>query len=248
MMKAEVDIKDSNIAHCYLYSQKFGGMDIISIVTFSLSTCELLCYQEYSPLAKSLVTYIEKSNCVNKISKHTTWRQFSPGAYGFVYPAERNIIRLPIDSVPTTGFSHTDYPIVFYCPAGEHGAPKYTCWSFIGIDLSPNERFLACDFLGETKICYWGGSGNYADIYECDLEKKEGVKIIEGGTNSRFSANSNFLIFKKIKQTWGITNYHNMGYYIYNRSTKETTFYKQCDAACFVRLAKDYISYGRQIY
>jgi hypothetical protein len=247
IIKAEFDNADSCVVHCYLCSNltDFGGQ--VLIVTFNIANNDLLCYQEYNIKSKITTTHNEKDFCVKRLPKYCF------ADYPFTNPVDNEvyvawsfhgICKIPADSLTRMGYGFSPDNSIIYesFPEDDLSPIIFLRWQFIDIDRSPNNNFFLCDFLGEKKIFYCGKKGNAIDIYEYNIRTKIGEKIIAGGTKAKYSANSNLIIYEKAQQTWVFLSYKNCGYYIYNRERRESSFYKNCNDACFVRSASDYIS------
>lgn len=242
LIKAEYDTNFPNIARCYVFSKISKGMPIISTISFSIESGELCCYQENKINQQDVFRiYFGKDSCIDKMSEPIR-DDYTQPVNGFVYTINggHDICIISPDLLHTLGTKH--YPSLFFHPDDDsHIDSKFLYWGFISLDLSPNENFLSCDFCGEKTALYWGDSGNIFDIYEYSINDSTGKKIIEGGRYSNYSPNSNFILFQKVKQTWGFYHNKNLGFYIYDRNSQQTSFFKYCDEACFIRYPKDYM-------
>ncbi|HNW68903.1 MAG TPA: hypothetical protein PKI01_00760 [Bacteroidales bacterium] len=242
LIKAEYDTAFSNIARCYVFSKISKGMPIISTISFSIESGELCCYQENKINQQDVFRiYFGKDSCIGKMSKPML-DDYTQPINGFVYTINgaQGICKISPDLVRTLGTKY--YSTIFDHPDDDsYMESKFLSWGYLGLDLSPNENYLSCDFCGERTAFYWGNSGNIFDIYEFSIKDSTGKKIIEGGRYSNYSQNSKFILFQKVKQTWGFYHNKNLGFYIYDRNSKQTSFFKYCDEACFIRYPKDYM-------
>jgi hypothetical protein len=92
-------------------------------------------------------------------------------------------------------------------------------------------------------LFYCGGKGNVIDIYENNFENNGVTRIIEDAEDPKYSKKSNYILHRKSKQTGGLYRFKKLGFYVYDRGSKEMSFFRLCDHACFIRPAGDFISY-----
>ena len=239
ILKAEFDSINHGKANCYILSRTQNGKNCISMISFLINSGEMICYTENEFLLSKIDFF--QDDCYNGKKLNPIFEDFTPVVKGFVYATCRgSIYKLLPDLLGTLGYCF--YPIIYDPPSDQRNyVGKFGFWGFEFLDMSPNKNYLSCDFLGIKSLFYWGGSGNIYSVYEFNLKDSVGQKIIDGGHNSNYSENSKYILFEKVKQTWGYDKYKSLGYYVYDRSIKEISFFKFCDAACFIRDANDYM-------
>ena len=246
IIKVEYDTLDSTIAHCFLIFKIRKDIRLLSVVTFNLLSSELLCYKEFT--RKDTVNYISKEKCSNLLYRPLYVTDFTQPVNGirFIQKYKYCIITCPADSIFSISYWLHRIDTCFICPPYNYLQIdlKFRHWGFYSFDLSPNSKYLSCDFVGDINNIYLGGQRNLLQIYEYDLENRTLNKIIEDGTYSSYSSNSDLIIYRKKIQTLGVLNYKDLGYYIYDRNAKTSSFFSACDDACFVRPPSDYLPCG----
>lgn len=243
LIKAEFDTTNSNIAHCYAMACFTKSECLLLLLcAFDLKSGALLSYKEYNVKSKSLTTYFEQLQFEYNISNIHD-RSLTQSSEGFTYTTGYGIFQTPTDCFVSNTYP-CEHNLFFEAPGVQYSVLQYIFPTiFVNIDLSPDERYLACGFMDMKNSFAFVGPGCKFYIYEYNFNNKQVIKIIERGTQPRYSKNSKYIIYRKIKQTWGLYRFRNMGYYIYDRETNGFTFFRHCDEACFIREARSYISF-----